>query len=211
MTAKNRKEVREIVLLDEIEKCEKDIMEALTQIPAGGRVRMLINSGGGSVYAGLGIATAIEMKKIHATGVVLADCSSSALLVFASCAERYVAPHASFLFHPMQWSSEERSRLPGALGWAREFRRIETACSRWICSRLNLSEALYKSWVRREVYVTAAELIELGVARYIPELEMEARVEPARAARRAKAPAISPAHRRARVIPAAARRRPASK
>ncbi len=209
MSRRSDSKVLEIALVDDLEKCEKDVLDALAGLPDGAECRILINSGGGSVYAGLGIATTIEMKKIRATGVVLADCSSSALLVFASCAERLVAPHASFLFHPMQWSSEERSRLPGAVGWAREFKRIEKVCCEWICSRLGIPEQRMRQWVHREIYITAEQMVEYGMARFLPGLEtgVDGRRKPHPAARpRAKVVSATES-RRARVVPAAARAR----
>ncbi len=202
----SRKRIPEIAMIDDLEKCEKDVLEALLHLPDKSRCRIIINSGGGSVYAGLGIATLIGMKRLDATAVVLADCSSSALLVFAACRHRLVAPHASFLFHPMQWSSEERSRLPGAMGWAHEFRRIEDACAHWVCAHLGITRAQYQQWVKRETYITAEQMVERGVASYIPEVEGAGR-SPARASKRPGKLRALPGRRSARVLPAARRKR----
>lgn len=206
MSCRGKSRIPEIALVDDLEKCEKEVIEALLAIPDGGACRIVINSGGGSVYAGLGIATLIQSKRLEATAVVLADCSSSAVLVFAACPIRQVAPHASLLFHPMQWSSEERSRLSGATGWAREFKRIDEVCADWICARLGLKPALYKKWVHREIYVTARQLVEMGIAEYIPGLSAPETREPARPRRRDKS-RIAPGERRARILPAARRGR----
>ncbi len=205
MPSRNRKKIPEIAIVDDLEKCEKEVLEALLHLPNGSPCRLVINSGGGSVYAGLGMATVIEMKHLKATAVVLADCSSSALMPFASCRERLVAPHASFLFHPMQWSSEERSRLPGAIGWAREFKRIEEECGAWLLSRLGIPKNVLSRWIRRETYVTAGELVELGVASYIPELEsgVQPIVAPARK-RKSRETGRKP---RTRLVPAARKKR----
>lgn len=200
------KEKAEIAVVDDLEKYEKDVLEALMALPDRSACRLIINSGGGSVYAGLGIATLIEMKQLRATGVVLADCSSAALLVFSSCTERLVSPHASFLFHPIQWSSDERSRLPGALGWAREFKRIEDVCCAWICERLGLPGKLYRSWVQREVYITAHELVKLGAAKYIPGFEPPEQVTlPVRRSGKRRATVVTSTRRRTRLAPAARR------
>lgn len=206
MSVRTKSRMPEIALVDDLEKCEKEVLDALLAIPDGGACRIVINSGGGSVYAGLGIATLIRLKRLEATAVVLADCSSSAVLVFAACPIRQVAPHASLLFHPMQWSSEERSRLSGATGWAREFKRIDEVCSDWICSNLGLSQALYKRWVSRELYVTAKQLVEMGVATYIPGLPAP-EVQEDRPTRRRRKAHESPRERRARILPAARRGR----
>ena len=197
-----------ISIVDDVEKNEKEVLETLLKLPDGASCRIYINSGGGSVYSGLGIATLIEMKRLRATAIVLADCSSSALLIFASCSERLVAPHASFLFHPMQWASDERSRLTGATGWAREFKRIDVVCSDWLCSRLKISKKVYQSWVKQEIYVTAKEMAELGIASYAPWVEHPdlAHEEPSRALR-PKTAKLHVVRSKARMAPAAHRYR----
>lgn len=153
-----------ITLLDDVEKCEKEVIEALMAIPDGKSARIIINSGGGSVYAALGISTIIRMKNIQAEAVVLADCSSSALLVFAACQVRKVAGHASFLFHPMKWSSEEAARLNGAESWASEFNRVNRVTENWLVENLPIDRRLLRRWIKEERYVQASELIDLGVA-----------------------------------------------
>jgi ATP-dependent protease ClpP protease subunit len=206
MSARTKSRIPEIAIVDDLEKCEKEVLEALLAIPDGGACRIVINSGGGSVYAGLGIATLIRLKRLEATAVVLADCSSSAVLVFAACPIRQVAPHASLLFHPMQWSSEERSRLSGATGWAREFKRIDEVCAEWICSNLELSPLVYKKWVNREIYVTAGQLVGMGLATYIPGIPAPDSEENQPSRRRRKSQE-TPRVRRARILPAARRGR----
>lgn len=154
----------QVLLLEDVEKCEKEVVEALLARPDGGHATILINSGGGSVYAGLGIGTVIRHKRLHCHAIVLADCSSSALLVFAACQTREVAPHASFLFHPMQWSSDERSRLNGARSWSEEFQRVVSVSEDWLAELLPMPKSVLRKWVQQEKYITASEMIERGLA-----------------------------------------------
>lgn len=156
---------RTITIVEEVEKCEKDALEALLSTPEGGSATIIINSGGGSVYASLGIATMIRARRLVCHGVVLADCSSSALIIFAACATREVAEHASFLFHPMQWASEERTRLTGARSWSAEFQRVNQVCEDFLVEHLPIERPLLRRWVSAERYVPAVELIEMGIAR----------------------------------------------
>lgn len=166
------KTIPTITLLDDVEKCEKEVTEALLAIPDKKPVKIIINSGGGSVYASLGIATVIKMKQLQAEGIVLADCSSSALLVFAACQVRKVAPHSSFLFHPMKWSSEESSRLSGAESWANEFNRVSSITENWMVEHFPIERRLIRRWIKDERYVLASELIDLGIAEEL-EFPME--------------------------------------
>jgi ATP-dependent protease ClpP protease subunit len=160
-------EPKTITLLDEMEKCEKEVIEALMALPDKKPVRFLINSGGGSVYASLAICTVLKMKQLQAEAVVLADCSSSALMLFATCQTRRVAPHASMLFHPMRWASESESRLPGAKSWATEFTRVSSVYEDWLVTHLGIQRRLLKTWIREEKYVLAHELVDLGFANMI--------------------------------------------
>ena len=157
-------EPRIITLLDDVEKCEKEVVESLLAIPDGRPVRIVINSGGGSVYASLGMSTVLKMKRLQGEAIVLADCSSSALLVFATCRTRRIAPHASFLFHPMRWTSEEHSRLPAAKSWSTEFTRVSDVCERWLVEHMAVPRRTLRQWMTQERYVEAQELIDLGVA-----------------------------------------------
>lgn len=156
-----------ITILEDVERCEKDALETIFAQPEGGEIKVVINSGGGSVYAAMGMATAIRMRRLKATALVLADCSSSALLIFAACDRRLVARHASFLFHPMQWSSGERSRLCAARSWSQEFSRVNQACEQFLCEQMPLDLPTLRRWSNQERYVLAADLVERGLATYI--------------------------------------------
>jgi ATP-dependent protease ClpP protease subunit len=180
-------EPKTVTLLDEIEKCEKEVVDSLTALPDKKTVRFLINSGGGSVYASLAIATVMKLKQLHGEAIVLADCSSSALLIFATCQTRKIAPHASLLFHRLRWSSEDQARLSGAKSWAAEFTRVAGVYEDWLVSHLGLPRRTIKTWIREERYVLADELIELGVAEPL-EFPIDNVIEIATPARR-KAPA----------------------
>jgi ATP-dependent Clp protease protease subunit len=153
-----------LLLLEDVEKCEREIIAGLLALPDGGHATIVINSGGGSVYAGLGIGTVIRHKRLHCHAIVLADCSSSALLVFAACETREIAPHASFLFHPMQWSSDDRSRVNGAKSWSEEFTRVCASSEEWMSELLPIPMTTLRRWVNQERYVKAHELIDRGIA-----------------------------------------------
>lgn len=159
-----KKSVTSITLLDDVEKCEKEVIDALLALPMGKSVQMVINSGGGSVYASLAITTVMRMRQLETEAVVLADCSSAALLVFAACGQRFAAPHASFLFHPMRWSSEEQARLTAAKSWSGEFERLSKIFEDTLVDQLPIDRRTLRTWIRQEKYVSAQELIDRGIA-----------------------------------------------
>ncbi len=166
-----RATTKHLTLLEDVEKCERELVEACLAAPEGSDLQLVINSGGGNVYSALAIASAIELRRLRVRATVLADCSSSALLIFASCTARYAAPHASFLFHPMRWSSEEQSRLSAARSWSEEFTRLNRVCEDWLVERLPIARRTLRQWTREERYVTARELFDLEIAEPVPEGE----------------------------------------
>lgn len=153
-----------ISIIDDVEKCEKEAVDALLALPDKRSCKVVINSGGGSVYAALAIATVIKLKQLAAEALVLADCSSAAITVFAACPIRKVSPYASFLFHPVKWSSEDQSRLTGAKSWAIEFERVNQIYEDFLIAHMSVKRSIIRGWIKEERYVTAQEIIDLGIA-----------------------------------------------
>src|SRR5437870_3290413 len=105
-----RKKTRaaEIAVIGEVDDWEEDVVRALLEVPVGGECVFYIDSTGGSVYGALAVVTLMRQRKLNATGVVLGECSSATLLVFAACRKRIVTAHSTMLFHRMKWQSEKR-------------------------------------------------------------------------------------------------------
>ncbi|MEO8376649.1 MAG: ATP-dependent Clp protease proteolytic subunit, partial [Candidatus Sumerlaeota bacterium] len=139
-------------------------IDALLALADKRSCKIVINSGGGSVYASLAIATVIKLKQLAAEALVLADCSSAAITVFAACPIRKVSPYASFLFHPVKWASEDQSRLTGAKAWAIEFERVNQIYEDFLIAHMGVKRSIIRSWIKEEKYVTAQEIIDLGIA-----------------------------------------------
>lgn len=175
-------ELPTLTLLEDVEKCEKELVEGLLGIPVGKSCRLLINSGGGSVYAAMGVCTVIRMRRLKVEAVVLADCSSSALMIFAAAHKRLMAPHASCLFHPMRWSGDENCRLPAARSWTQEFGRMSDVMENFLVENLPLARRTLRQWVRDERYVLATELVEAGLAEML-DLGQEGVIDISAAAR----------------------------
>jgi ATP-dependent protease ClpP protease subunit len=67
-------------------------------VPAGGDCVFYIDSAGGSVFGALAVLTMLRYRRLKATAMVIGECSSVALLLFAACRKRLVPPHSTFLF-----------------------------------------------------------------------------------------------------------------
>ena len=46
--------------------------------------------------------TLLRYRQLEATAIVLGECSSAALMVFAACRRRFVTPYSTLLFHRMR-------------------------------------------------------------------------------------------------------------
>ena len=94
----------EVVISGELdEETVGDLLRELLEVEPGGAATLYFDSSGGSVYSALAVAALIRHRRIDATAVVLSECSSAALIVFAACRRRQVTPLSVFLFHRVKW------------------------------------------------------------------------------------------------------------
>src|SRR3954453_6656489 len=104
---KQRKPV-EIPMIGEVDDWENDVVKELLQLRPRRECVFHIDSLGGSVYGALAITTLIRRRDLQCTGIVLGECSSASLLIFAACQKRLVTRYSTLLFHGMRWQSEKR-------------------------------------------------------------------------------------------------------
>ena len=119
----------EIAICGDLTEHEADISEKLLAVPPGEECVLYFNSPGGSAYAALSLASLIVLRGMHATGVVLGECSSAAIWPLAACRKRIVTAHSVLLFHPLKWESGEHVSIDEAAEWARHFAFLETDLS----------------------------------------------------------------------------------
>ena len=165
---RTRRPAIEIALVGEIfDENEKDIINCLLDAPTGSSITIYIDSSGGNVYAAMAIANILVHRKLKATGIVVGECSSSAILVFAACRKRQVGPHSVFLFHRIKWRSEKDARSEEAAQWATHFKWLETEVDELQARLLGIKPELMKRWIAEGCFVTGKELAELGAAEII--------------------------------------------
>jgi ATP-dependent protease ClpP protease subunit len=139
----------------------------LVELPRGSRGVIYFDSGGGSVYAGLALATIIRLRGLLAIGVVAGECSSAALLPFAACTERFVTLHSTLLFHPMRWQSEEDVRFEEAAEWARHFKVMEEDIDRLLVKMFGISDDTLAEWTRPGRFLAGSDLVAAGLAKQL--------------------------------------------
>ncbi len=154
----------EIPLCGDLTDRQAELLERLTEVPRGSRGLLYFDSCGGSVYTGLAIGSLIRLRELRVTGIVIGECSSAALLPFASCQTRFVTVQSTLLFHPMRWQSEEDVRLEEATEWARHFKQLESQLDALLAAQLNIPAEILQSWTRPGRFVSGPEFAAAGPA-----------------------------------------------
>lgn len=166
--ARSRKPAVEIAVVGEIfDENEKEIVQSLLDARTGEAITLYIDSSGGNVYAALAIANILRHRRLRATGVVVGECSSSAVLIFAACKARLVGPHSVFLFHRIKWRTEKDARSEEAAQWASHFQWLEQQVDEMQARWLGIPLEVMKSWIAEGRFVIGRDLVELGAAQML--------------------------------------------
>lgn len=161
---KSRKNVPEIPLVGDVDDWEADVIKSLLEIREGGECVLYVDSCGGSVYGAMAIANLLRLRQLQATAVVLGECSSAAILIFACCTRRIVMPHSTFLFHRMRWQSDKRVASEEARHWASHFEELEQALDIFQTKLLGTAKDQVNKWVHEGRYLTGREVAAAGLA-----------------------------------------------
>ena len=155
----------ELVIAGDLSDKQTDLIEKLVELPRKSRGVIYFDSCGGGAYVGLALASLIKLRGLEVTGVVVGECSSAALMPFAACDKRLVPEHATLLFHPLRWQSEEDVRIEEAAEWARHFRVLEEDLDQLLVKMFPIDNELLQRWTRPGRFITGTEMIEAGLAK----------------------------------------------
>jgi ATP-dependent protease ClpP protease subunit len=158
------KKVPEIAVVGDVDDWEGDVIRALLEVPSRGECIFYIDSAGGSVYGALAVLTLVRHRQLQGTAIVLGECSSAALLLFAACQRRLVSPYSTFLFHPMRWQSDKRVGSEEAFRWAKHFEDLEHNLDDLLVQLFGIGAEQLRKWTRGGYYVTGTELVTAGLA-----------------------------------------------
>lgn len=154
----------EIGIYGDLSDKQPELFGRLIELPKRSRGIIFFDSCGGSVYIGLALASLILLRGLEATGVVVGECSSAALLPFAACRKRFVTMHATLLFHPVRWQGEDDMRREDAAEWARHFHELESDVDRLLARLFPVSEERLNEWTRPGKFVSGHEIVAEGLA-----------------------------------------------
>ena len=162
--AKAKRGVTEIAVIGDVDDWEADVVKSLLEVPPRGECVFYIDSAGGSVYGALAVLTLIRHRQLKATAVVLGECSSAAVLLFAACSRRLVTAHSTLLFHRMRWQSEKRVGSSEAYRWAKHFEDMEKDIDNLQVRLFGKAEQQVRAWTDDGQYVTGPEVVAAGLA-----------------------------------------------
>ena len=157
----------EIGVFGDLTDKQTELTEQLLEVPRNSRGTIFFDSGGGSIYCGLALATLIKLRGLRAVGVVAGECSSATILPFAACERRLVTPHSTLLFHPIRWQSEEEVRLEEAAEWTRHFKLLEADMDGLLVRMLGVAPEKLQTWTRPGRFVSGPEFVAEGLAEMI--------------------------------------------
>ena len=159
-----RKKATDIPLIGDVDDWEEEVIQAILDLPRGSECALYIDSGGGSVYGALAVTTLISQRRLRCQAVVLGECSSATLLVFAVCQKRIVTRYSTFLFHRMRWQSDKRVGAQEASHWAKHFEDMEREIDILQEKLLGSGADQVRDWIRGSQYVTGAQMVAAGLA-----------------------------------------------
>jgi ATP-dependent Clp protease protease subunit len=155
----------ELAINGDITDKQHELVSSLIEVPRGSRGTIYFDSGGGSVYVGLSLASIIRLRGLKPVAIVVGECSSAALFPFAACETRFVTPHSTLLFHPIRWTSEEDVRLEEAAEWTRHFKFLEQDSDQLLARLFDYPEEKLAEWIRPGRFISGKELVDAGLAR----------------------------------------------
>jgi ATP-dependent protease ClpP protease subunit len=136
-------------------------------VPEEGECVLYFDSPGGNPYSALAVVSLLKLRRLQTTGVVLGECSSSALLVFAACRRRFTGPLCTFLFHRIRWQSDKRVESDEARVWVRHFEQMESDLDKFQNQLFGTAAEKIHEWNREGRYVTGREMVQAGLAEMI--------------------------------------------
>ena len=159
-----RDRVADIPVIGDVDDWEPDVVKAILEAPLRSKVTFYIDSAGGSVYGALAAVTLLRHRQIDATGIVLGECSSATLLLFAACKKRLVTPYSTLMFHKMRWQSDKRVGAGEAHLWAKHFEELEKTIDDLQARLFGAAEEKVHEWTKAGRYVTGPQLVAAGLA-----------------------------------------------
>ncbi len=151
---------------DSVHECIQWIVYENLRPTSNKTLTLYINSTGGDLYQAFALIDIMQHSQLPIRTIGIGACMSAAFLIFASgtSGERYAAPNTSFMCH--QFSESMDSKYHDLKATMKE----SDSCNERMVEILKQATALAPSVIKKkllpasDVYLTAQEVIDLGVA-----------------------------------------------
>jgi len=121
-----------------------------------------IDSGGGSVFAGLRIYNAMIEAKVHVNTYCNSMAASMAAVLFAAGDHRTVGNGCQFLIH--QIAAGTQGKMKNMEDDMTNFAAIQTKLLEILVENSGLSHEILREMFKYDLYYNAAEIMEMGFA-----------------------------------------------
>jgi ATP-dependent Clp protease protease subunit len=161
---KKTKKPLEFALVGDVDDWERDVIREILDAKPRRECVFYIDSMGGSVYGALAVTTLMCRRDLQCTGIVLGECSSASLLIFAACRKRLVTRYSTLLFHRMRWQSDKRVEAREAMLWSKHFENMEKEMDDLQVRLFGDAEDQVRAWTEKGEYVTGQQIADAGLA-----------------------------------------------
>lgn len=125
-------------------------------------IRLYFFSPGGDLDINYSLIDTIKLSKTPIIGINIGQCASAAAYIYLSCHERYMLPHAYFIFH--QGSGTISGTFEQICAQMEDYQNQVEELSGFMLEHTGYSEEEVASKIVGEWYVRKDEAIEKGVA-----------------------------------------------
>ena len=138
----------------------------LDDIPSVDKIRIYINSPGGSVSDGLALFDTIRSLKKPVETIAIGMCASIAVIIYLSTKERYVHEHTQFLIHnPLAVMHGAAINALDLDDEAKRILAVRDTLADIIFQETKLSREEVLELMKKESYIDSETAIKLGVAK----------------------------------------------
>lgn len=144
--------------------CPQDVRDAITNCPADEELIFELNSGGGSVYSGFEMYSAIRGAGREVTAEVQSIAGSAMSVVMAACDKVLMSPVANVMIHRASARSEGNAQV-----LRQDVQMLDTVDESILTAYTEkagdkTTRNQFAAMMRRETYMTAQEAIDCGLA-----------------------------------------------
>lgn len=134
-------------------------------------IPVLIDSYGGDVYALLGMIAVIDNAKLPVVTICESKAMSAGAVLFGLGHERYIAPHATLMWHDIAGSADGDKKLNEFKADGAELERLERIMDERVAAHIGKPADFFTTMIdenkHANVYITAAQAKRWNIATHI--------------------------------------------